>query len=205
MDDQIQPLTYSDVFLRDILRSVKTIALVGASDKPARPSYQVLSYLIAHDYRVIGVNPQLAGKSICSAPVAASLAEIAQPIDMVDVFRNSEAAGAVVDEALALEPKPRVIWMQLDVRNDAAAARAEAQGVKVVMDRCPKIEYERLLAGAVEPKKAKAAPKTPRRPAANRPSAPAPKPAREQPPSPGRSSRKPGAAVLPKAGRREEE
>ncbi|WOJ88973.1 CoA-binding protein [Methylocapsa polymorpha] len=152
-------LTYSDAFLRNILRKAKTIAIVGASDKPTRPSFGVLAFLLAHGYRVIGVNPGLAGNSVHGAPFVASLADIHEPIDMVDIFRNSEAAGAVVDEALALKPLPKAIWMQLDVRNDAAAARAQAKGVKVVMDRCPKIEYGRLLAGSEAARKTEARPK----------------------------------------------
>ena len=135
---------YTDDYLRRILDEVTTIALVGASPKPERPSNEVMKYLLEHGYEVIPVNPGLAGKEIHGQRVAASLAEIARPVDMVDIFRNSAAAGAVVDEALAMTPLPRVIWMQMGVRNDAAAARAEANGLKVVMDRCPKIEYRRL-------------------------------------------------------------
>ncbi len=146
MSDEPDATTCSDDFLRGILGSVKTIAIVGASDKETRPSFGVFAYLLAHGYNVIGVNPELAGKSLHGAPVLKSLADIPGPIDMVDIFRNSAAAGAIVDEAIALEPRPQAIWMQLGVENAAAAARARAQGVKVVMNRCPKIEYERLLA-----------------------------------------------------------
>jgi predicted CoA-binding protein len=138
---------YSDTFLRDILLTVKTIAMVGASEKETRLSHVVFAYLLARGYHVIGVNPGLAGKSVHDAAFFKSLADVPGPIDMVDIFRNSAAAGGVVDEALALDPKPWVIWMQLDVRDDAAAARARALGVKVVMNRCPKIEYERLAIG----------------------------------------------------------
>jgi predicted CoA-binding protein len=138
---------YSDTFLRDILLTVKTIAMVGASEKETRPSHVVFAYLLARGYHVIGVNPGLAGKSVHGAAFFKSLADVPGPIDMVDIFRNSAAAGGVVDEALALDPKPWVIWMQLDVRDDTAAARARALGVKVVMNRCPKIEYERLAIG----------------------------------------------------------
>ncbi|HET6376009.1 MAG TPA: CoA-binding protein, partial [Methylocella sp.] len=99
----------------------------------------------------IGVNPNLAGQTIHGAPVYGSLAEIPSPIDMVDIFRNPEAAGGVVDEALALTPRPKVIWMQLGVINEAAAGRARAQGIKVVMDRCPKIEHQRLGLGGFRP------------------------------------------------------
>ncbi len=138
---------YSDAFLRDILSTVKTIAMVGASDKETRPSYRVFGFLLARGYHVIGVNPGLAGKSVHGAAFFKTLADVPEPIDMVDIFRNSAAAGGVVDEALALDPRPWVIWMQLGVRDDAAAARARALGVKVVMNRCPKIEYERLAIG----------------------------------------------------------
>jgi predicted CoA-binding protein len=136
--------SYPDAYIREVLTSVKTIAMVGASANPARPSYLVLKYLSQRGYTMAPINPGLAGKTLLGLPVYASLAEAPQPIDMVDVFRNSEAAGGVVDEALALATPPKVIWMQLGVRNDEAAARAQAQGVKVVMNRCPKIEYGRL-------------------------------------------------------------
>lgn len=137
--------TYPDDFLRTILTEVKTIALVGISANPARPSHYVFEFLQRRGYRMVGVNPGLAGKDIAGAPIYARLEDIPFPVDMVDVFRNSRAAGGVVDEALALAPKPKVIWMQLDVRDDAAAQRARAQGLKVVMNRCPKIEIPRLL------------------------------------------------------------
>jgi uncharacterized protein len=134
----------TDSFLRDILLSVNTIAMVGASDKESRPSFGVFEVLLSHGYHVIGVNPNLAGKSIHGTVFYGALAEVPGPIDMVDIFRNSQVAGGIVDEALALHPRPQVIWMQLGVRDDAAAARARALGVEVVMNRCPKIEYERL-------------------------------------------------------------
>ncbi len=135
---------YSEDYLRDILSSVKRIALVGASDNPVRPSYFVLKYLLEKGYDVVPVNPGKAGQKILGRTVHASLGDIPDPLDMVDIFRNSDAAGAIVDEALALEPKPKVVWMQLSVRNDEAAARAEAAGLKVVMNRCPKMEYAKL-------------------------------------------------------------
>ena len=135
---------YDDAYIRGILDDVRTIAMVGASANNISPSYFVLKYLIEKGYRLFPINPGLAGKEILGQKVHGSLAEVPVPIDMVDVFRNSEAAGAVVDEALALDPLPRVIWMQLTVRNDEAAARAEAAGLRVVMNRCPKIEYGRL-------------------------------------------------------------
>jgi uncharacterized protein len=135
---------YDDEALRKILRQVRSIALVGASASPARPSWIVTKYLLERGYQVIPVNPGLAGGEILGRPVVARLADLTQPVDMVEIFRNSEAAGPLVDEALALDPLPQVIWMQLGVRNDAGAARAEARGVTVVMNRCPKIEYGRL-------------------------------------------------------------
>jgi uncharacterized protein len=136
--------TCGDTFLRDILSRVKTIAMVGASDKETRRSYSVFAFLLAQGYRVVGVNPGLAGKTIHGTVFFKSLADIPEPVDMVDIFRNSAAAAAVVDEALALSPRPKIIWMQLGVCDDAAAKRARALGVDVVMDRCPKIEYQRL-------------------------------------------------------------
>lgn len=135
---------YSNDYIRGILQSVKTIALVGASQNSARPSWIVMKYLLERGYDVIPVNPGLAGGELLGKRVYANLTEIPVPIDMVEIFRNSEAAGPITDEALALNPLPKVIWMQLSVRNDEAAARAEAKGVQVVMDRCPKIEFGRL-------------------------------------------------------------
>jgi hypothetical protein len=136
--------TYPDAYIRSIMQGVKTIAIVGASNNPARPSYIVTKYLAERGYDVVAVNPGLAGGEIVGRPVVARLADVPRHIDMVEIFRNSAAAGPIVDEALALDPKPRVIWMQLSVRDDAAAARAEAAGLQVVMNRCPKIEYGRL-------------------------------------------------------------
>ncbi|MGO4872229.1 MAG: CoA-binding protein [Roseiarcus sp.] len=136
--------SYSDDYIRGILLGVKRIAMVGASANTARPSFFVLKYLSERGFTMLPINPGLAGETILGLPVYASLADVPQPIDMVDVFRRSEAAGEVVDAALALAIPPKVIWMQLGVRDDAAAARAEARGVKVVMNRCPKIEYGRL-------------------------------------------------------------
>lgn len=135
---------YSPDVIRNILQTVKTIALVGASANDVRPSYFVMKYLIDKGYDVIPVNPGLAGQQILGQTVYASLGDIPKPVDMVDIFRNSDAAGPITDEALALSPKPRVIWMQLSVRNDEAAARAEAAGLQVVMNRCPKMEYGKL-------------------------------------------------------------
>ena len=136
--------SYDADYIRSILQSVKTIALVGASNNEVRPSYMVMKYLLGKGYEVIPVNPSLAGQQLLGQNVYRSLKDIPTPVDMVDIFRNSQAAGAIADEALALDPKPKVIWMQLLVRNDEAAARAEAQGLQVVMNRCPKMEYGKL-------------------------------------------------------------
>lgn len=135
---------YDDAYIRGILDEVKTIAVVGASANTVRPSYFVVKYLISKGYDVIPVNPGHAGREIAGAMTYASLADIDRPVDMVDIFRNSEAAAGVVEEALTLDPLPKVVWMQLSVRNDEVAKLAEARGVKVVMNRCPKIEYARL-------------------------------------------------------------
>jgi predicted CoA-binding protein len=132
---------YSNDYIRSILQLVKTIALVGASSKEVRPSHLVMKYLLSKGYEVIPINPGFAGRTILEQTVYASLKEVPVAIDMVDIFKNSEAAGAVVEEALQLDPLPKVIWMQLTVRNDAAAHRAEAKGIQVVMNRCPKMEY----------------------------------------------------------------
>ena len=126
--------SYPDDLIRRILKTTRTIALVGASANDARPSYFVLKYLMGRGYRMLPVNPGLAGQEILGAKVYGSLAEIPEPIDMVEIFRNSQAADGIVDEALALDPLPKVIWMQLSVRNDAAAARAEAKGITVIMN-----------------------------------------------------------------------
>jgi uncharacterized protein len=144
MDDLMNHDRYDDSYISEILNAVKVVAIVGASANNARPSYFVLKYLAGRGYKVFAINPGLAGGEIHGRPVYSRLAEVPEPIDMVDIFRNSEAAGEIVDEARALSPLPKAIWMQLGVRNDAAAERAEAQGVKVVMNRCPKIEFGRL-------------------------------------------------------------
>jgi predicted CoA-binding protein len=127
--------SYPDAYIRSILQDVKTIALVGASANPARPSWIVTKYLLERGYDVIPINPGLAGGELLGKPVYGSLAAVPRPIDMVEIFRNSQAAGPITDEVLALDPLPKVLWMQLSVRNDEAAARAEARGLKVVMNR----------------------------------------------------------------------
>jgi predicted CoA-binding protein len=136
--------SYDDGYIRDILNTVKTIAMVGVSANAVRPSYFVFKYLLERGYRMIPVNPGLAGKDLLGQRAFATLLDIAEPVDMVDIFRASEHVLPVVEQALAMQPRPRVIWMQLGVRNDAAAALAEANGLDVVMNRCPKIEYGRL-------------------------------------------------------------
>ena len=133
---------YDDAYIRAILESVRTVAMVGASSNTVRPSYFVLKYLIEKGYRLFPVNPGHAGREFLGQKVYASLEDIPEKIDMVDIFRNAEAAGPITDSAIAIGA--RVVWMQLGVRNDEAAARAEAAGLKVVMNRCPKIEYGRL-------------------------------------------------------------
>ena len=136
--------SYPDSYIRGILNTVKTIAMVGFSPNTSRPSYFVFKYFLERGTRVIPVNPGHAGKEVLGQKVYAKLADIPDPIDMVDIFRASEFVPGVVQEALALKPLPQVIWMQLEIRNDEAAALAEAAGIKVVMNRCPKIEYGRL-------------------------------------------------------------
>jgi uncharacterized protein len=135
------PLTRNEDIAR-LLRETRTVAMVGASDRPDRPSWGVMRFLQAHGYRVVPVNPQIAGSELMGERVAASLADIAEPIDMVDIFRRPQAAGEAVDEAIAAGAKS--VWLQIGVINEDAAARAEAAGLKVVMDRCPKIEIPRL-------------------------------------------------------------
>jgi len=136
--------SYPDSYIRGILNTVKTIAMVGASEKENRPSYFAFKYLLERGYRMIPVNPGHAGEQMLGQRIYAQLADIPDTVDMVDIFRASRYALPVVREALALKPKPQVIWMQLGVRNDDAAELAEQNGLKVVMNRCPKIEYGRL-------------------------------------------------------------
>ncbi len=136
--------SYDNAYISGILHSVKTIAVVGASANDVRPSYFVMKYMLAKGYQIIPVNPGQAGREILGQMTYARLADIPVAIDMVDIFRASDAVPAIVEEALTLDPLPKVIWMQLTVRHDEAAASAEAAGIKVVMNRCPKIEYARL-------------------------------------------------------------
>src|SRR3954452_20560440 len=128
---------YPDSYIRSILNDVKTVALVGVTDSPVRASNIVARYLMGKGYRVYVINPNLAGKQLFGLTVLSSLAEVPEPIDMVDVFRRQDALAGVFDEVLALEPKPKVIWLQLGLRDDVLAARAEAAGLRVVMNRCP--------------------------------------------------------------------
>ncbi len=136
--------SYSDAHIRGILNTVRTIAMVGASQKANRPSYFAFKYLLERGYRMIPINPGHAGHELLGQRMYARLTDVPEPVDMVDIFRSSRHALPIVQEALALKPPPRVIWMQLGIRNDEAAALAEANGLKVVMNRCPKIEYGRL-------------------------------------------------------------
>jgi predicted CoA-binding protein len=136
MNHDDYPLEYP----RDMLKKVKTIAMVGASPNPARPSHGVMRFLLARGFHVIPINPGQAGREILGQKAYPTLADLPEPIDMVEIFRASDAVAEVVDQALSLSPKPKLLWMQLGVRNDAAAAAAEAEGVDVVMNRCPAIE-----------------------------------------------------------------
>jgi uncharacterized protein len=136
--------SYSDSYIRGILNTVKTIAMVGVSANSSRPSYFAFKYLLERRYRMIPVNPGLAGQDLLGQKVYPRLADVPEPVDMVDIFRASQHALAIVQEVLALTPRPQVIWMQLGVRNDEAAKLAEQHGLKIVMNRCPKIEYGRL-------------------------------------------------------------
>ncbi|MBN8185781.1 CoA-binding protein [Salipiger thiooxidans] len=137
-------MSYSDAFLKEILRRTRVIAVVGVSLNPVRPSYYVARYLSLRGFRVIGVNPGHAGAQLFGETVRSTISELPPEVDMLDLFRRSEAVGPLVDEALEHLPGLRTVWMQLGVENPEAAARAEARGIDVVMNRCPKIEYQRL-------------------------------------------------------------
>ena len=136
--------SYDTSYIADILNTVKTVAMVGASANDVRPSWFVLKYLLDKGFSVFPINPGHAGKEILGRMTYASLSEVPEPIDMVDIFRAPAAVPAIMDEVLRLDPLPKVVWMQLGVRHDEEAARAEAAGIKVVMNRCPKIEYGKL-------------------------------------------------------------
>jgi predicted CoA-binding protein len=136
--------SYPDGYIRGILNTVKSIAMVGASEKENRPSYFAFKYLLERGYNMIPVNPVRAGADILGRRIYARLTDVPEAIDMVDIFRSARHALPIVQEALTLKPRPQVIWMQLGIRNDEAAALAEANGLKVAMNRCPKIEYGRL-------------------------------------------------------------
>lgn len=136
---------YPDSLIRQILEDTKTIAIIGASANADRPVHHVMEFLIDQGYEVYPVNPGLAGKELLGRTVYASLTDIPVPVDMVDIFRASDAVPAIVDEALALAVRPKVIWMQLGIEHAQAAAEAEAAGLTVIMNRCPKIEHPRLF------------------------------------------------------------
>ena len=135
---------YDDAWIASILRGVKSVAVIGASANPVRPSYFVVKYLIAKGYEVHPINPSQAGGEILGRPVHASLADVPGPIDMVDVFRRADALPGIVSEIMALDELPKVVWLQLGIRDDAVAGALEMAGMTVVQDRCPKIEYARL-------------------------------------------------------------
>ncbi|MDV4145360.1 MULTISPECIES: CoA-binding protein [Shimia] len=138
-------MQYSDQLLKDVLKRTKSVAVVGVSMNPVRPSYYVARYLSLKGYTVIPVNPGHAGKMLFGQTVRASLSEIDVPVDMVDIFRRSEAVPPIVDEALEHLPGLKTIWMQIGVEHAEAAAKAEAAGLTVIQNRCPKIEYQRLF------------------------------------------------------------
>jgi uncharacterized protein len=135
---------YDDPYIRGILNTVKTIAMVGVSANVSRPSYFAFKYLLERGYHMIPINPGLAGQELLGQKVYAKLTEVPEPVDMVDIFRASQYALPIVEDVLKMQPRPRVVWMQLGIRNDEAAKLAEDNGLKVVMNRCPKIEYGRL-------------------------------------------------------------
>lgn len=138
-------MTYKDSMLKDVLTRARRIAVVGVSANPVRPSYFVARYLSLKGFDVVPVNPGQAGKILFGQTIVASLADIGGPVDMVDIFRRSEAVPPIVDQALALFPDLQTVWMQIGVEHSQAAAVAEARGVTVIQNRCPKIEYQRLF------------------------------------------------------------
>jgi predicted CoA-binding protein len=143
--EPMRPDHYPDDFLRDILANTRTIAVVDVSPKPVRPSHEIFEYLLASGFTVFPVNPGQSGSKIAGIDVFARIADIPVPVDLVDVFKRSADVGKVVDQALALPVKPKTIWTQLDIHDREAAARAEAAGIRVVMDRCIKVEHARLF------------------------------------------------------------
>lgn len=138
-------MSYSDAFLRDVLQRTKVVAVIGVSINPVKASYFVARYLGLRGMKVIPVNPVYAGKSLFGETIVSSLAEISQPVDMLDIFRRSEAVPEIVDEALAHLPDLQTIWMQIGVEHEEAARKAQARGIDVIQNRCPKIEYQRLF------------------------------------------------------------
>lgn len=138
-------MTYTDSFLKTVLQSSKRIAIVGVSMNPVRPSYFVARYLGLKGFTTVPVNPGHAGKTLLGETVVGTLSDIEKPVDMIDIFRRSEAVPAIVDEALACFPDLKTIWMQIGVEHAEAAALAQARGVAVIQNRCPKIEYQRLF------------------------------------------------------------
>lgn len=138
-------MIYSDTFLKNILKRTKRVAIVGVSDNPVRASYFVARYLSLRAFKIVPVNPKLAGETLFGETVVGSLAQIEGPVDMVDIFRRSDAVPEIVDEAIAQFPDLSTIWMQIGVEHAQAAAKAEAHGIDVVQNRCPKIEYQRLF------------------------------------------------------------
>ncbi|NIY72461.1 CoA-binding protein [Marivivens donghaensis] len=142
------PQTVDDTLIRDVLGNARTIAVVGASANEERPSNFVAAFLQSRGYRIFPVNPGLAGQELLGETVYGSLADIPHDVDMIDVFRKSDAVPAIVDEALERWPDLKSVWMQIGVQNDEAADKAEARGVKVVQNRCPKVEFPRLFGSA---------------------------------------------------------
>ena len=138
-------MAYTDAFLKNILTRTKRVAIVGVSSNPVRASYFVARYLSLRNFKIVPVNPGLAGQELFGVPVVGALSEIEGPVDMVDIFRRSEAVPEIVEEALAQFPDLGTVWMQIGVEHAQAAAKAEARGVDVVQNRCPKIEYQRLF------------------------------------------------------------
>lgn len=136
--------TYKDAYIEGILSSVRRVAIVGASANTVRPSYFVVKYLLAKGFEVYPINPGQAGNTICGVPAYATLADVPHKIDMVDCFRRIESLPAIVNEIMQLETLPKVVWMQLGIRDDAIASALEMAGIQVVQNRCPKIEYARL-------------------------------------------------------------